>query len=364
MFGRTRPTGCGASQPSLLLASRSTLEGVLVASDFVPPPPDVGRLLFDWSLEPLPLIGVAVGAALYLAGVLRLRQRGDAWPVGRTASWLFGMVVIAYATCGGVALYDHALFSAHAFQHMLLATVAPIPLALGAPVTLALRALPKRPRRELLWLLHTPVAKVLSFPLVGFVVLVVSMYGLYFTSLYDVSLRNNVVHDLIHAHFLFAGCLFFWPIIGIDPLPGRLPHWGRLMLLFLTFPLHALLALAIMNYSEVFALDYYLAHPRPWGTSLLTDQHNGGGLMWAAGELVGAVVFVALFAQWSRADERQAKREDRRADRTAGGEGDELAAYNAYLARLAAPRTRTPAAATASTAARASTATPEPVSLV
>ena len=319
---------------------------MLVAHSFVPPPPDLGRLLFDWSPELVPLIGVAIGAALYLAGVLRLRRRGDAWPIGRTAAWLAGLFVIAYATCGGVALYDHALFSAHAVQHMLLATVAPIPLALGAPVTLALRALPKRPRRELLWLLHTPVAKVLAFPLVGFVVLIVTMYGLYFSSLYDVSLRNNFVHDLIHVHFLLAGCLFFWPIIGIDPLPGRLPHWGRLMLLFLTFPLHALLALAIMNYSEVFASGYYASHPRSWGTSLLTDQHNGGGLMWAAGELVGAMVFVALFVQWSRADERQARREDRQADRTEGSGGDELAAYNAYLARLAGQPARPAASRT------------------
>jgi putative membrane protein len=303
-----------------------------------PPPPTVGRMLFDWSFAPIPLAGVAIVGLLYLAGVVKLRRRGDGWPVGRTAAWLFGLLVVAYATCGGVASYDHALFSAHAVQHMLLATVAPIPLALGAPVTLALRTLPKRLRRELMWLLHTPVAKVLAFPLVGFVVLVVSMYGLYFTSLYEASLRSDLVHEVIHAHFLFAGCLFFWPIIGIDPLPGRLPHWARLMLLFITFPMHALLALAIMNYSEVFAGGYYAAHPRPWGTSLLTDQHNGGGLMWAAGELVGAAVFVALFAQWSRADERQAKREDRRADRTEGTGTDELAAYNAYLARLNQPR--------------------------
>jgi putative copper resistance protein D len=310
------------------------------------------------------LLAVGLAAVLYLVAVLRLRRRGDSWAIGRTAAWLGGLFVVAYATCGGVALYDHALFSAHAVQHMLLATVAPIPLALGAPVTLALRALPRRPRRELLWLLHTPVAKVLSFPLVGFVVLVVSMYGLYFTSLYADSLTNNVLHDAIHAHFLLAGCLFFWPIIGIDPLPGRLPHWARLMLLFITFPMHALLAVAIMNYSEVFAAGYYRANPRPWGTSLLTDQHNGGGLMWAAGELVGALVFVALFMQWSRAEERQAKREDRQADRTAGTEQDELAAYNAYLARLNQPRTasraRSGAVAPVASGSPAATSTTDP----
>jgi putative copper resistance protein D len=296
------------------------------------------------------MCSVAIG--LYLFGVWRMHRRGDRWSLGRTAAWLSGWVVVAYALLGGLAAYDDVLFSTHAVQHMLLATVAPVFLALGAPITLALRTLPRRPRKALLWLLHTPVAKVLSFPLVGFILLTVSLYALYYSSLFQISLEHTSVHYLLHVHFLLAGCIFYWPIIGIDPLPGRLPHWARLIVLFISFPVHALLGLSIMSTAQPFAAKYFAAVARPWGASVLSDQHTGGAIMWASGELVGAIVFIALFVQWSRADEREAVRTDRRLDRaeTAQQRADrlerfrlreeqeqaELDAYNARLAALAA----------------------------
>jgi putative membrane protein len=321
-----------------------------------PPAPTVVRMLRDWSFDWVPVLMVSVLAMLYLWGVWRLYRRGDHWGVGRTIAWLGGCFVVAYSLFGGVAQYDDTLFSAHAVQHMMLSFLAPIPLALGAPVTLALRALPVGPRRGLLWLLHTRVAKVLCFPLTGFLLLTVSLYGLYFSGLYNSSLHNDLLHESLHLHFLMAGCLFYWPIIGVDPLPGRLPYWGRLMILFMSFPIHALLGLTIMSTTQVFAGDYYEELHRPYALNLLSDQHTGGALMWGFGELIGALVFVALFIQWSRADAREAVRTDRRLDRqeaalaraeargekptAAQREASEWAAYNDKLAALAAADAR------------------------
>lgn len=281
----------------------------------VPPAPTIGRLLWHVTPEFGPIAMVVVMAGLYLFGVRRLAGRGDAWDPWRTVAWLGGVLVIAYALIGGVAAYDTTLFSAHAVQHMLLGTVAPLPLALGAPVTLALRTLPPRPRRWLIAALHSRVARVLTFPLVGFGLFIVSLYGLYFTSLYQDSLEHPWFHLLVHVHFLVVGCLFYWPIVGIDPIPGRLPYPGRLILLFITFPIHALWALALFTTNQVFAQSWYEQVHRTWGASLINDQHTGAGLMWAAGELVGAFVFLVLFVQWSRADAREAVRVDRRLDR-------------------------------------------------
>ena len=77
-----------------------------------------------------------------MKGLLVLRRRGDAWPVGRTISWMVGLVLIAWAGIGGLAQYSHVLFSAHMVSHMVLSMIAPIFLVLAAPVTLALRTLP------------------------------------------------------------------------------------------------------------------------------------------------------------------------------------------------------------------------------
>jgi putative membrane protein len=332
----------------------------------IPPPPSAIAILGDWHPQPLLVLGIGVAAGLYLAGVLRLRRNGVAWNPWRTASWLFGLVLVAGALMSGLDDYADVTFSAHATQHMFLATVAPIPLALAAPLTLALRALSARPRKLLLRILHTPVARVLTFPLTGFVLMTVSLYAVYYSSLYPASLENPALHQWLHLHFLVSGCLFYWPIIGVDPIPGRLPYWGRLLILFISFPVHALFGLSLMSTTTVFGADYYADLHVPWVPDLLADQHTGGGIMWSAGELVGAVVFLILFIQWARADEREARRVDRRLDREAavsaaarvrGGDGagasagaaavprdgerDEetltgaLGAYNARLAALA-----------------------------
>ncbi|MGF7236607.1 MAG: cytochrome c oxidase assembly protein [Frankia sp.] len=317
-FALAAPTGSGfASALSGSVLSGPVFARPSAASEvgIVPPSPTIGRLLWHVTPEFGPIAMVVVMAGLYLFGVRRLVARGDSWDPWRTVAWLGGVAVIAYALIGGVAAYDTTLFSAHAVQHMLLGTVAPLPLALGAPVTLALRTLPPRPRRLLIAALHSRVARVLTFPLVGFVLFIVSLYGLYFTSLYQDSLEHPWFHLLVHVHFLVVGCLFYWPIVGVDPIPGRLPYWGRLILLFITFPVHALWALAMFTTNQVFAQSWYDHVHRTWGASLINDQHTGAGLMWAAGELVGVLVFLILFIQWSRADAREAVRVDRRLDR-------------------------------------------------
>jgi len=217
--------------------------------------------------------------------------------------------------------------------------LAPIFLALGAPVTLMLRTLPVGGRRRLAGALRSLPAKILINPLVGFALLFGTPFVLYFTGLYDASLRNTVLHELLHVHFIVAGCVFFWPLIGIDPVPGRLPYPMRALLLFVTLPAHAWLGITIMSDNEVIGGSFYRALGRPWGPSLLHDQNIGGGLLWAAGDLVGVVVLAALFVQWVRADSREAARVDRTLDRArqrgTAAEDDEWTAYNAHLAALA-----------------------------
>ena len=104
------------------------------------------------------------------------------------------------------------MFSVHMATHMLLSMVAPVLFVLGAPVTLGLRALPVAgrgsppgPREWLLALVRSPVAKVLTHPVVALVLFVGSFYALYFSGLFDTALNYHWAHLLMNAHFLLAG---------------------------------------------------------------------------------------------------------------------------------------------------------------
>lgn len=282
--------------------------------------PEFGALSLFTQSRPalLPLLLVLVPGALYAYGVSRLRTRGDAWPVGRTLCFLVGgLGTIAVATMSGLAAYDTSLFGAHMVQHMLLSMVATVFLALGAPVTLALRTLPSRPRAVLMSVLHSRVAKVASFPLIAWVLFVASPFALYFSGWYEATLTSPLLHELLHLHFLAVGALFFWPLLGIDPVPGRSSHPFRMLLVAATLPFHAFLGVAIMSVEPdgrgLLAADHYL--PLHGLEESVFQQQLGGGLLWSSGDLVGLLFLGVLLTQWMRASEREARREDRRLDR-------------------------------------------------
>ncbi|TWH01383.1 putative copper resistance protein D [Nocardioides sp. J9] len=299
------------------------------------PPFDAGALLSEWGLAPLPLVVTVWATGLYLVGVAALRRRGDSWPVGRTIAWLIGMLSFYLATSSGLAAYDTVLLSAHMVQHMVLSMVVPLSLALGAPVTLALRTLPRLLRGWLLAVLHSRLAKVLGFPPLAFGLYVISPWALYFTDWYEASLRSTYVHEMMHVHLVLVGAIFFWPIVGVDPLPGRVAHPFRVLLTVMTLPFHAFLGVTIMGQKELLGGDWYPAlHDGPMGAWLpdpYDDQHLAGGILWGAGDLVGVIFFVVLFIQWVRSSMKEAEREDRRLDRLERRE------------RLAAAETRPPA---------------------
>ncbi len=265
----------------------------------------------------VPSAVIVVTTGLYLYAVSRLRARGDAWSWGRVAGWLTGQLVLVLALCSGIEAYDSTLFGVHMVQHMLLAMVVPVFLALGAPVTLALRVLPVGPRKALLSALHSRLLRVLTFPAVPWLLFVFSPFALYFTGWYEATLVHPWLHDLLHLHFVLMGCLFFWPLLGIDPVPGKVSHPFRILMLFATMPFHAFLGVAIMTVSDsghgLIAGVYYTGVVGL--QRAVFQQQVGGGLIWASGDLVGLLFIGVAVVQWMQASEREAAREDRRLDR-------------------------------------------------
>nr|WP_239076064.1 cytochrome c oxidase assembly protein [Streptomyces sp. SID9913] len=309
-----------------------------------PMPPALGDfpwtpLLTQWHFDPLFAFGTAAAAMLYLAGVRKLRARGDKWPVGRTISWLLGLAVTVLATMSGLAVYGKVLFSVHMGQHMILAMTVPILLVLGAPATLALRSLPTAPKGEpdgpremLLKLLHSRYIKVISQPVVASVLFIGSAFVVYYTSLFETLMRSHLGHMFMLVHFLAVGLLFFWVVIGIDPGPRRPPHLGRLFVLILTMPFHSWFSISLMSSTALIGEGWWSLLERPWVENALDDQYNAGAIAWATGDIPVLITTIILSIQWIRSDLREARRVDRQIDR--GDHNDPLAAYNAYLASL------------------------------
>ncbi|MFF3346828.1 cytochrome c oxidase assembly protein [Streptomyces sp. NPDC002779] len=299
------------------------------------PPFTLGRGL-QWSPDAFFLVACLAGLALYGWGVVRLRRRGDAWPVTRTVSYVAGVLTIALVMCTKLNDYGMVMFSVHMVQHMVISMLSPILILLGAPVTLALRALPVAgrgrtgPRELLLALLHSRYMRIVTHPAFTIPLFIASLYALYFTPLFDFLMGSKVGHIGMMVHFLAVGVVFFWPIIGVDPGPHRPGYLMRMLELFAGMPFHAFFGIALMMASAPM-VGTFENPPASLGIDALSDQNAAGGIAWAFSEIPSVLVLIALLFQWYRSEQRQARRTDRAADR----DGDkELEAYNAYLASL------------------------------
>ncbi|MBJ7902576.1 cytochrome c oxidase assembly protein [Streptomyces sp. NPDC003656] len=299
------------------------------------PPFTLGRGL-EWSADPFFLIACLAGLGLYGWGVVRLRRRGDTWSMARTASFVAGVLTIGVTMCTRLNDYGMVMFSVHMVQHMIISMLSPILLLLGAPMTLALRALPtagkgrKGPRELLLALLHSRYMRVITHPAFTIPMFIASLYALYFTPLFDFLMGSPLGHIAMMIHFLAVGVVFFWPIIGVDPGPHRPGYLMRMLELFAGMPFHAFFGIALMMASEPMVKTFQ--HPAAsLGIDALSDQNAAGGIAWGFSEVPSVLVLIALLFQWYGSEQRQARRKDRAADR----DGDkELEAYNAYLASL------------------------------
>ncbi len=310
----------------------------------LPPELTIERWFTAWNIDLLWAVIAGFAIFFYLVGVWRLRRRGDAWPVYRTIMWVVGWLLLVWVTGGVINVYQDYLFSMHMVGHMLLTMAIPLLLVPGAPITLAARAIHKRDdgtrggREWLLWVVHSPVARILTNPFVAAGLFIGSLWVFYYTDLFRWSLYDHLGHEWMIAHFLITGYLFVMSLIGIDPVPYRLPYPGRLLLLIGVMAMHAFFGIAIMMQEGLMIAEWFGSMGRTWGATPLEDQYTGGGIAWSIGEIPTLILAITVTIQWSRSDDRETKRRDRHADRT----GDaELEAYNAHLAALAERDART-----------------------
>jgi cytochrome c oxidase assembly factor CtaG len=272
-----------------------------------PPALDPARALSSWAIDPYPLAVLALMCGLYLVGVRRVRRAGERWPAGRIVAFCAGGAGLAFvATSSFLAVYWPVLFYVRAIQTVLLLLGVPLLVMLGRPLSLAIAASPRLgPRVEAA--ITGPVARVLTFPAITALVLVLTPFVLYFSPWFGAGFHSALVRELTYLALVLPGLVFFWTLLRIDPVPRQYPYLVALWVTAAEVVGDAALGLAVMADHNLIAGGYYHALARPWGPSLASDQVIGGGALWVLGDLIGLPFLAAILIAMIREDESEAR---------------------------------------------------------
>lgn len=319
--------GGGEVPASLTPAERQT-------GDLLPPELFGALWLTTWRIDILWLFAVALGSFFYLAGVLRLRRRGEYWLAHRTALWMLGMLLLAWVTSGAINRYGEFLLSVQLLGALLLGLVIPLLLIAGRPVALALAAIKERTdgtrgvREYLTWLIETPIARAVTHPLVAAGVFSASWWLIYFTGVLRWMLNDYVSAHLVSVWLVLVGALF---ISGLVSRGSKIMRIAAVVLAGVSF---AAVGYVIQTQTGLMVAEWFGAMGRTWGATPLDDQQLAGSVVWwvAGIPLLALAVAIAVGARDTQSIPRP--------KRIAREEDAALAEYNAQLASLAQPRNR------------------------
>jgi putative membrane protein len=274
--------------------------------------------ILTWPADPFAVAMIMGVGFVYAGGLRRLRRVGTPFPSRWALAFWCGLGALALALISPVDAYADASFSVHMAQHLLLTFVAPPLLALGAPITLALRACSAPRARSISGFLRGPLGRTLSNPLMGFTLFIGVPFAIHLSPLFDIALREPLVHRAEHAAWITAALIYWWPIVGRDPTPHPVSYPVRMLSLFVAMPLMSFLALSIYL-APAPLYPTYAALPAPWGTQALVEQQWAAVQMWLVGNsaLVLAILIVAV--AWKHAEDEGQRRVEARLDAVDAG---------------------------------------------
>jgi cytochrome c oxidase assembly factor CtaG len=291
------------------------MPGALAAGYHGPPELTVARAFTSWTFDPWACALVLLLGGCYLAGVRRIRMSGTPWPAARCVAFVgAGLGSLTLATMWWTGAYSSVLFYARAAQTILLLLVAPLFLALGRPLTLAIAVLPGRLGAGLQAVIRSRIARVLTFPAISTPLLIAVPFTIYFTSWYTAYFHDSGIRALTYLALLAPGFVFFWTLLRVDPVPKAYPYLVSLWIAAAEVIGDAALGIAVAGDSGLIGGAYYRALARPWGPSMRLDQIFGGGTLWVFGDLVGLPFLAAQLIHMIREDETEAEAIDAELD--------------------------------------------------
>jgi cytochrome c oxidase assembly factor CtaG len=270
------------------------------------------RLLTAWRFEPSVVAACVVLGVAYAMGLRHRLRGGVPWPRGRVVAFALGVLLLVVVGLSFIGVYDDSLFWVRGLQNLVLLMVAPMFLAMGAPLTLAAGAVPDRWRPGLRRWFHGRAAQALTFPFTVTVLLVVPLLVLYLGPLYEQTLRSGVVSGLVSVTIATCGFVYFWTRFRIDPTPRAGSYLVTLWITGAEMIGDAVLGV-VLWLGPVVAEGWYAT--RGWGPGLRTDQLIGAGILWVGGDVVGLPFVGVVLHRFTREDDRHARDIDARLDR-------------------------------------------------
>jgi cytochrome c oxidase assembly factor CtaG len=279
-----------------------------------PPKLTLARAFTEWRVDVPSLVLILVVLAWYVASVRKVRRSGGQWGAGRSFAFIvLGLGFAAIATMAWPGVYESALFYARATQTVLLVLVAPLFLAMGKPLTLLIEAYP-RVGRPVEKAVRSRVAKVVTFPAITTLLLIVVPMSMYFTSWYTHVFDSSTVREFTYLILMAPGLVFFWTLLRVDPVPKEYPYGVAMWITAAEVVGDAFFGIAVIADQTMIGAAHYHAVGYPFGPSLATGQVLGGGIIWILGDAVGLPFLGVQLIQMMRADKQEAAEVDAELD--------------------------------------------------
>jgi cytochrome c oxidase assembly factor CtaG len=270
-----------------------------------------------WLLDPSLLsILVVVGVLLYALGLRRRlatgRRRAELWR--RTGLLAVAVVLLDLVLCPAFDRYAAESQAMHMLQHVVLMAIVPPLVVVAAPWLTVWRALPLDARRSTaraVLLLPAGVRRALRglvSPVVAFVLVSANLALWHIPALYDLTLRNAVVHDLEHATFLLFGTFYWLALLDSPPLRSRLDNLQRAIYAGAGMVTGWLLALVLAFASTPLYSAYADLPRRLGGISALSDQQLAAGVMLGIASIPYTVAVFVFVYRWLDAERPDARR--------------------------------------------------------
>lgn len=261
-----------------------------------------------WVTEPFAALALGALAVVYGVGLDRVWQRaGSGRGISRDAARCFaaGLALLALSLLSPLHALGETLFAAHMTQHVLLMAVAAPLLVLGQPLLTGLWALPARTRRRVARVLRSPPVttswRLLTAPLVAWIVHTLVLWTWHVPALYDASVRLRWVHALQHASFFSAAMLFWWVLLRNL---GSRQRAGLGVLYVFTTAVHTAVLGALLTFARAPWYEAYAESTTAWGLTPLEDLQLGGLIMWVPGSLPYLAALLFGVTRWLRDAER------------------------------------------------------------